>query len=150
VNTKAAARAVVSRRFAAPAGRLYEAWLKPELIERWMFGPAVRDEEIVHLAVDPREGGAFSFMVERNDEMIEHIGKYLEMKRPTRLVFTWMIAGAEMGSRVLLDFAEEGETCTLTLTHELHPTWAEHVGKMEGSWAKLLGGLATVVESGRA
>ena len=89
-------------------------------------------------------------MVERNDEMIEHIGKYLEMKRPTRLVFTWMIAGAEMGSRVLLDFAEEGETCTLTLTHELHPTWAEHVGKMEGSWAKLLGGLATVVESGRA
>ena len=144
---KAAAKAVVTRRFQAEAQRVFEAWLKPELIERWMFGPQVRDEEIVHLAVDPRVGGAFSFMVERGGETIEHLGKYLEVERPRKLVFTWMIAGAEMGSRVLLDFVEAADACELTLTHELHPSWGNRIDEMERAWARLLEGLAGVIET---
>jgi len=51
-----------------------------------MFGPAIRDEEIVHLALAPKVGGSFSFLVTRNGEDIEHVGKYLEIVRPSRLV----------------------------------------------------------------
>lgn len=139
-------KAVVQRRIEAAAERVYEAWLKPEMIERWLFGPTVRDEEIVHLAVDPRVGGAFSFMVERGGETIEHLGKYLELDRPRRLVFTWMIAGSPLGSRVLVEIEDELPSSEVTVTHELHPTWAEHVGKMEASWRELLGNLARAVE----
>ena len=138
--------AVVRRRIAAEAGRVWDAWLKPELIEQWMFGPAVRDEEIVHLAVDPRVGGAFSFMVERDGQTIEHLGKYLELERPRRLVFTWMIADSAVGSRVIVEIEDEGSACDVSVTHELHPTWADHVGQMEASWRQLLEGLARVTE----
>ncbi len=147
---KAAAKAVVKRLFQEEPERVYEAWLKPELIGSWMFGPSVRDEEIVHLVVDPRVGGAFSFMVERNGETIEHLGKYLEVERARRLVFTWMIAGSEIGSRVLLDFSGGSGECELTLTHELHPTWADHVQAMESSWARLLDGLAAALAARRS
>jgi hypothetical protein len=35
--------------------------------------------------------------------------------------------------------------CELTLTHELHPSWAEHVGKIEASWSKMLDVLAVAL-----
>ena len=84
MSTKQAIRAVVIRRFHAPAERVFDAWLNREMLGRWMFGPAVRDEEIIHLSLTPRVGGSFSFLVERGGEDIEHRGKYLEIDRPSR------------------------------------------------------------------
>jgi uncharacterized protein YndB with AHSA1/START domain len=37
----------VTRRYNAPPGRVFDAWLNPEMIGKWMFGPALRDEEVV-------------------------------------------------------------------------------------------------------
>lgn len=61
---------------------------------------ALRDEEILHLAVDPRAGGGFSCKLEQDDEVVEHTGKYLEVVRPRRLAFSWMVEGGLAGSRV--------------------------------------------------
>jgi hypothetical protein len=55
----------VTRQFNASAERVFDAWLSPDLIGRWMFGPNVRDEEVVRILVDARVGGAFSFIVRR-------------------------------------------------------------------------------------
>ena len=77
-------KAVVSHRFAVPAERVFEAWLDPVSISRWMFGPGVRDEKIVRLTVEPRVGGKFSFVVNRQNVEIDHVGAYLELDRPTR------------------------------------------------------------------
>ena len=79
----------VTRRFELPAGRLFDAWLDTGLLSQWMFGPNVRQEEIVRLSNDPREGGAFSFVVRRQANEVNHIGVYREISRPHRLVFTW-------------------------------------------------------------
>ena len=103
-----------------------------------MFGPAVRDEEIVHLALTPRVGGSFSFLVERDGEDIEHVGKYLEINRPERLVFTRIVTSETVGSRVLVEIVAGDEGCELTLTQELHPSWAEHVGRTEVEWGRML------------
>ena len=46
MSTKRVIRAVVTRRFHAPADRVFDAWLNREMLGRWMFGPAIRDEEI--------------------------------------------------------------------------------------------------------
>ena len=69
----------VNRRFNASSQRVFDAWLDPNMLSRWMFGPSVRDEEIVSLSLDPRPGGAFSFVVRRDGREINHVGEYLEI-----------------------------------------------------------------------
>jgi uncharacterized protein YndB with AHSA1/START domain len=146
MSAKKAVSAVVRRRFEAAPERVFDAWLNREMLGQWMWGPNVRDEEIVHLAVDARVGGGFSFMVERDGEEIDHVGKYLELERPRRLVFTWMVVGEAVGSRVLVDIVPEGAGCVLTLTHELHPDWADFVERSEAAWATMLEILGEVLE----
>lgn len=145
MSTKRAIPAIVTHRFHATADRVFDAWLDREMLGRWMFGPAVRDEEIVHLSLTPHAGGSFSFLVERDGEHIEHIGKYLEINRPTRLVFTWIVATETVGSRIIVELSPGASGCELTLTHELHPSWAEQVGRIEGSWSKMLNALAVAL-----
>lgn len=145
MTARTSAIARVTRRFDFPAERVFDAWLTCSMIDQWMFGPAVRDEEIVRLAIDPRVGGAFSFVVERQGEEIDHIGKYLEIDRPRRLAFTWAVAGEKAGSRVTIDIAAQGTGCELTLAHELHPDWASFVERTEEAWRKMLEALAAAL-----
>jgi uncharacterized protein YndB with AHSA1/START domain len=88
MTTKTPIQVCVTRRFDAAPDRVFDAWLNPELIRAWMFGPAVRGEEVVRITNDPRVGGSFSFVVRRQGEEINHVGEYLEIQRPWRLVFT--------------------------------------------------------------
>ena len=83
------ATVTVRRRFSASAEQVFDAWLDPAMIGQWMFGPKLRDEEIVSLKVDAQVGGRFSFVVRREGKELDHVGKYLEIDRPRRLVFTW-------------------------------------------------------------
>lgn len=144
---RAPLQARVTRRFAAPRERVFDAWLDRELLGRWMFGPAVRDEEIVRLSLDPRVGGRFSFVVRRQGQEIDHVGRYLELDRPRRLVFTWAVApSAGDGSRVVVEIAPLASGCELTLVHEMVPEWAEYVTRTAAGWASMLEGLAKVVD----
>jgi len=146
MSTRQAIRAQVTRRFHASAERTFDAWLHREMLDRWMFGPAVRDEEIVHLSLTPRVGGSFSVLVERDGEDIEHIGKYLEITRPSRLVFTWIVTTEEVGSRVIVEITPGETGCELTVTQELHPAWADHVGRTEEGWSRMLEALSVALE----
>src|SRR6185295_17212258 len=74
----------VTQQFTAAPERVFDAWLDAAWLSRWMIGPAVREEEIVHIELDPRVGGTFSFMVRRDGEEIDHVGEYLELDRPRR------------------------------------------------------------------
>src|SRR4051812_34443889 len=82
----------VTHRFGTPPETLFDAWIHPDRIGHWMFGPAVRDEQVLYLAVDARIGGTFSFRVLRHGQEIDHIGEYVEIDRPRRLAFTWGVA----------------------------------------------------------
>jgi uncharacterized protein YndB with AHSA1/START domain len=68
--TKTPVKIRVTRLFTATAERVFDAWLKPEMIGTWMFGPAVREEEVIGIAMDSRVGGSFSFVVRRQGEEI--------------------------------------------------------------------------------
>lgn len=145
MSARAAVRAVVTREYAVSAEQVFDAWLKRSMIEQWMFGPAVRDEEIIHLVMDPRVGGTFSFLVERDGENLEHLGKYLEIDRPRRLVFSWMVADEPVGSRVTVEIASGETGSEVTLTQELHPALANQIAAAEASWARMLEVLASVL-----
>jgi uncharacterized protein YndB with AHSA1/START domain len=136
----------VTRRYTAPPERVFDAWLDAEMIGKWMFGPALRDEEIVRLSLDARVGGSFSFVVRRQGEEIDHMGEYLEIDRPRRLVFTWGIRMETAdSSRVTIDIAPLEKGCELTLVHELHPDWADYAERTEAGWSKMLGALGAMI-----
>jgi uncharacterized protein YndB with AHSA1/START domain len=132
----------VTHSFSASAERVFDAWLDPAMISKWMFGPPLRDEQVLHTRIDSKIGGAFSFRVRRQDMEIDHIGTYLEIDRPRRLVFTWGTAQDGASSRVIVDIAAKASGCDVTLTHEMDPDWAHIKDKVAESWMKMLGSLA--------
>jgi len=133
----------VSRHFDASPERVFDAWLDPEMIGKWMFGPALREEEVLRIVADARVGGAFSFLVRRQGIEIDHVGKYREIDRPRRLVFTWGIAGdSEDESLVIIEIVPKGKGAELSLTHEMDPKWADYASRTEAGWAKMLDALA--------
>lgn len=139
-------RAVVTHRFAATAERVFDAWLDPAWLGRWMFGPNVRDERIVRLGLEPRVGGKFSYIVNRGGTDVDHVGEFLEIARPHRLVFTWgMRENLPQTSRVIVEIMPRDDGCELKLTHEMDAAWAAFVDRAAGSWRKMLDALAAAV-----
>jgi uncharacterized protein YndB with AHSA1/START domain len=133
----------VMRRFEAPPERVFDAWLSPALIGRFMFGPALRDEEVLHIEVDARLGGAFSFLVRRQGQEIDHVGHYLVIERPRRLAFTWGIVGeSEDESRVEIAIAPRDGGCELEVTHRMDPRWAEYADRVRAGWSTMCDALA--------
>jgi len=127
----------VTKHFEAPPARVFDAWLDPALIERFMFGPHLRDEEIIHVENEPRVGGTFSFLVRRDGAEIDHVGEYLTIVRPRKLAFTWGILGSE-SSRVTIEIAPAASGCDMTLSHELHPASAKNKDRTKDAWTKML------------
>jgi uncharacterized protein YndB with AHSA1/START domain len=136
----------VSRQIKASSEKVFDAWFDPELLGKWMFGPALRDEEVVRLTTDAKVGGTFSFVVRRQGMEIDHIGKYLEIDRPRRLVFTWAVAPSPIdSSRVSIDVAPLENGCEITLIHELHPDWADYAARTEAGWTKMINALSGIL-----
>lgn len=129
----------VTRLLPASAERVFDAWIDPAWLARWMFGPEVRDETIIALRVDARVGGEFSFRVSRQGQVIDHVGRYEVLDRPRLLVFTWGIAGqAEGGSCVRVSIAARGPCCELTLTHTLDERWADYAQRTRAGWSHMV------------
>ncbi|ARU60111.1 ATPase [Tumebacillus avium] len=134
----------VTRRFAVSPEQIFDAWLTPDLIGNWMFGPALREEEVLRIETDARVGGTFSFVVRRGGAEIDHIGQYLELDRPRRLAFTWSVAPDPIdSSRVRIEILPLESGCELTLTHELSPEWADYADRTKEAWSKMLDALAS-------
>jgi uncharacterized protein YndB with AHSA1/START domain len=113
----------LTRRFTAAPERVFDAWLDPTLVRRWMVAPTHRlggaVDEIARIQLDSRVGGKFSFVVLRDGEEVDHAGEYLELLRPRHLVFTWNVPRySAVTSMVKLDLAPSGSGTLLTLTHE--------------------------------
>lgn len=141
-----AIKVTVEKKFSVPAEKVFDAWLDPNWLNRWMFGPDVRDEEIIKLENNPEVGGSFSYIVRRGDQEIDHMGTFREIQRPNRLVFTWgvdMEAGDESVVTITIQSTENG--CLLTLTHELDPKWAEYADRTREGWSFMLNKLNTVL-----
>jgi uncharacterized protein YndB with AHSA1/START domain len=132
----------VTHRFAASPERVYDAWLTPEAIARWMVGPA--GGEMRHIAVDARVGGRFSFVIHRGGEDLDHTGEYMVVERPHHLAFTWGVPKYSAEStRVDLAVAPDGPGALLTLTHSgVAPEYAERTTM---GWTRILGAIAEVL-----
>lgn len=139
--------AVAVQTFRVPSERVYDAILEPDMISRFMFGPLLREEEILHIRNEPRGGGTFSYKVRRGEHEIDHVGDFLELDRPRRIVFTWGIASesAAGGSVVSIYITPTAEGCSVRLVHEMAPEWADFIDRSRDAWKKMLAVLATLL-----
>ncbi len=138
-------KAIAVQRFNVPPQRAYDAILDPDMIARFMFGPLLREEEILHIHNEPKVGGEFSYKVRRGADEIDHVGRFLELIPPKRIVFTWAIAPETGGSVVFIDIVPTSEGCTVTLTHEMAPEWADFIDRSRAAWEKMFGVLSTLL-----
>jgi uncharacterized protein YndB with AHSA1/START domain len=142
---------LLARRIDALPERVFDAFLDPQKVATWMLATSPEDE-IASVAIDPRVGGTFSFLVRRRGQDIDHIGGYVEIDRPRRLAFTWSaVASREApgakssgtGTLVTLDFAPAGTGTELRLTHEGVPE--EHARRIEDGWSKIIQAIANTI-----
>jgi uncharacterized protein YndB with AHSA1/START domain len=133
---------VIERLIPAPPRVVFDAWLDPEALQRFMCGgPGV---SVTRVECDPRVGGKFLIVMNVEGHDVEHRGEYLEIERYERLAFTWRSLYAGERSRVNLQFAEtrNGET-RLTLEH-VGLDDAEMRSKHHEGWSHILSELSTV------
>jgi uncharacterized protein YndB with AHSA1/START domain len=129
----------ITRHFEFPIERVFDAWLDPAKAGKFLF--ATLAGTMVRVEIDARVGGAFNFTDRREGEDVEHVGTYLEIDRPRRLVFTFAVPKySKVVTRVSIDLKPLATGCELTLTHDgVLPEWLER--SREG-WSKIVGALA--------
>lgn len=134
---------VVTHAYPFPPEAVFQAWLDPGKVGKWMFGPPLREETVVRMGLEARVGGHFSFVVKREGKEFDHAGEYLEIEPGRRLAFTWGIRGIseDPGSRVAVEILPSGGGCELTLTHRLPAEWAEFANRTKEGWTKMLASL---------
>lgn len=128
----------VRRRIAASAQVLFDAWLDPKSIAVWMRPfDTVRTEAQSHSVV----GGSYRIDMHQPDgKVVEHVGRYVEIDPPRRLVFTWASPATQhRDSLVTIEFIESGGATEVLLTHEQLPEYMAqaHVGGWTSALEKL-------------
>lgn len=137
----------LTRRFAAPRERVFDAWTDPRLLRRWWA--ALQGWETSRAEVDLRPRGRYVLSMRDDASGAIHTvaGEYVEVRRPERLSYTWTWEGEPQEMRgsertlVLVEFAEDGGGTRVDLTHrgfadghirDLHGEgWAGCLDKLE-------------------
>jgi uncharacterized protein YndB with AHSA1/START domain len=86
---------LMTRKFEAPREVVWEAITDPDLIPRW-WGFARDATEVKKM--DVRPGGQWQFITRTSDgEVVDFHGEYREVKRPEKLVYTFLFGDMEPG-----------------------------------------------------
>lgn len=140
---------VVKKLIHAKREAVFDAWTKPELLQKWLYGgerwSAVTKNDL-------RVGGKYSHeMISDGTESPEHTcgtstqgipqrymhtGEYLEIARPEKLVFTWNSAAVK-NTRVTVLLRETEEGTEVTVTHELLKT-EKDIASHTAGWMRCL------------
>ena len=111
-------------------------WLDPDGLRRFMCPGSTF---VAHAEVEPVAGGAFRIEMQVPDgPLLVHSGRYLEIRRPDRLAFTWVSsATGQAETRVMLDFYPHPRGCRLDLRHDRLPD-QRAVDRHVGGWTDIL------------
>jgi len=108
---------VMTRTFEAPRELVFEAWTRPDLVKRWLYGP--EEWKLAVCDIDLRVGGALRFVWRHTDGRSMGMGGvYREIAPPDRLVFTELFDEDWTGGEtvVTMVFTERAGKTTMTQT----------------------------------
>ena len=118
----------VTHRYAHPPEKVFDAWLNPALARRFLF--TTEGSEVIQCDIEARVGGRYAIVDRRppgdhfaDGADVTHVGEYLEIDRPRRLVFTFAVPQFDPSvTRVTVEIAADGPDgnggCILTLTND--------------------------------
>ena len=124
--------------------KVFDAWLNPHMLSKFMMG--MPDMPETDVEIDPREGGNFKFIMHYRGEKLPHTGTYLEIRRPDKLVFTWVSHHSVVeNSTVTLNFTKIDENKTnISLSHVKFID-EESRAAHEGGWGCILDKLSDII-----
>ncbi len=133
------ATVTVSRRIAASAERLFDAWLDPASLAVWMRRDGGEASDAV---ADPRVGGSFTITMHDRFGSVVHAGTYTVIDRPRTLEFTWRSHATNTAdSLVRVTFEPDGDATVVEVRHERLPD-AEAVRSHTDGWTEIIGRFA--------
>ncbi len=133
----------VTRRFERSPETVFDAWLDPVSASKWLF--ATPNGEMLRAEIDPSVGGEFCIVEKREDEVMEHLGEYLEIDRPRRLAFMFTVNMSDDVSHITVDISPVEGGSELTLTHAMEPQWAHFADRTSKGWEMILDNLAATL-----
>jgi len=107
----------IKRNFNVPVEQLFNAWCKPELIQKW-FAPG--NMSVPEATADVKEGGQYRIVMHDADDGSNHIvgGEYHKVVENESLIFTWQWEGSPIITKVAVSFkALTDKTSELLLKH---------------------------------
>ena len=134
---------MVEKTIKAPIERVFNAWLDPEMIKKFMVpmeGAFVRDA-----VVDARVGGQFAFVFMAGENEIPHKGTYHEITPHSRLVFGWQSPHSADDSVVTLNFKAINDKETYVVLEQQKFLNDDAVASHKGGWTSILDTLAATM-----
>jgi len=162
--SSAAVRSVVrvERDYRAPPEVIFDAWLDPALVGRWMAPGSIKGSA----QIEPQSGGRYRVIHLAGEEPVGGFdARIVELDRPQRLVFAWGFLGpdgergfvrpdgkrgANLDSRLTITFKRLPSGTRLSLVHEelddLAAALPDIAEQVEAGWEIVLEKLAGIVE----
>ena len=119
---------------------VFDAWTDPEQARRWMcpVGSTVSD-----LTLEARVGGRLQLVMRVDGRDFLHLGEFLEVEPPRRLVFTWITMHTHYRKSVVtVELEPVDDRTELCITHVLLPD-EELADAHRKGWEGLLDHLET-------
>ena len=130
----------INRVIAAPRERLFDAWLDPEMLTRFMT-PA-ENMHVAEARADAKVGGRFLVNMVVGGKEMPHEGSYRTIDRPNRLEFTWESPHSQADdSIVTIDFVEVAGGTDVRLRHVRFVSEDSRNGHEKG-WTAILAALS--------
>ena len=129
----------VTHRYDASPEKVFDAFLDVGVARHFLFATA--KGEMIVAELEPRVGGHFTF-TERRPDMgdVRHVGHYLDIERPRRLMFNFGVPQFAPGaSTITIEIRPLERGCELVLIAENVPT--DHVDGVRDAWKRILAGL---------
>ena len=134
----------VNRKIAAPRSKVFNAWLSPETLAKFMRTPD-QSGGPSKVSNDAVKGGRFSIVMSAGGKEIPHGGTYLAIDPHTRLSFTWQSPYSLDDSVVTIDFADvDADTTEITL-HQVKFRSEEARAGHIGGWNAILDNLEETI-----
>jgi glutathione S-transferase len=141
MNKAATFDLTLKRVIRAPRERVFDAFVKPEMMKAWM---CPRGMSMPECEADARVGGRYRVtMRSRDREEFTAAGTYREVERPERLVYTWQWQGEAMPNietLVSVSFRATPEGTEVVMHHSGFPDAAmceSHLGGWNGCLNRL-------------
>ncbi len=106
----------VRRLLPATAEEVFDAWADAGSLKFWLCPGATT---VPSAEVDFQVGGSFRIVMSDGEREYVHTGRYREIRRPERLVFTWSSpATGDRSTLVTVTLQARGAQTELVLVHE--------------------------------